>query len=89
MRAGVLVIGLVLIAFVPAQGHGGGGGGGHGGGHSGGHSGGHGFHFGGRHGGKAGKKAMGGLWRGNSGSALRRVEAVPRITTFVGLGSVP
>ena len=90
MRAGVLVIGLVLIAFVPAQGHGGGGGGGHGGGHSGGHSGGHGFHFGGRHGGgKAGKKARGGLLMGSSGSAFRRMEGVPRITTFVGFGSVP
>jgi len=85
MRAGVLVIGLVLIAFVPAQGHGGGGGGGHGG-----HFGGHGFHFGGRHGsGKAGKKAMSGLWWVTPGSAFRHMESVPRITTFVGFGSVP
>lgn len=90
MKAGVLIICLVLIAFVPAQGHGGGGGGGHGGGHSGGHSGGHGFHFGGRHGGgKAGKKSRGGLLMGSSGSAFRRMEGIPRITTFVGFGSVP
>lgn len=87
MRAGVLLIGLVLIAFVPAQGHGGGG---HGGGGHGGHFGGHGFHFGGRHGsGKAGKKAMSGLWWGTSGSAFRRMESVPRITTLVGFGNVP
>jgi len=94
MRAGLLVIALALIAFVPAQGHGGGGGGGHGGGgHGGGHGGhfgGHGSHFGGYDGGgKAGKR--GGFWhRGrSSGSAFRRIEAVPRITTFVGIGSVP
>lgn len=89
MKAGVLLIGLVLIAFVPARGHGCGGGGGHASGHFGGHFGGHGLHFGGRPGGKAGKKATGGLWKGASGSAFRRMEGVPRITTFVGFGSAP
>jgi len=90
MRAGVLVVGLVLIVLAPAQGYGGGGGGGHGGGHSGGHFGGHGFLFGGHHGrGKAGKKARGGFWKGDSGSAVRRMDGVPRITTIAGFGSLP
>jgi len=88
MKASVLVVGFLLVAFVPAYGHGGGGGGGHGGGHSGGHFGGHGSHFGRRHSGNAGSNTTGVLWKTASDSTVRRMED-PLVTTFVGFGSVP
>jgi hypothetical protein len=88
MKAGVLITAFLLIAIVPAQGHGGGGGGGHGGGHSGGHSGGHGFHFGRHHGGRDDTKATSSLWNLAPVTSLRPGDNL-LVTAFVGFGSAP
>ncbi len=99
MKAVVLFVGLLFIAWgIPAQAHGGGGGGhgggggghsGGGGGHGGGHSGGHfGSHFGhGFHffGHRGSKVGFRNGWR--SPSSFKVVS--PRITDFVGFATLP
>jgi len=77
MKAGVLVVGLVLMVVVPAGAQHGGGGhfGGFGGGHFGGHFGGHRGH------------ARSAHW--GSAHGLSHVVGSPRLTTFVGFGSTP
>ena len=75
----VVVIGLVLTLAVSAAAHGGGG-------HSGGFGGHGGGHFGGHHG--HGKSGHWGSARFSAG-ALSHVAGPPRLTTFVGFGSVP
>lgn len=81
MKAGAVIVGLVLILAVSAAAHGGGGG------HSGGFGGHGGGHFGGHHG--HGKSGHWGSARGFSAAALGHVAGPPRLTTFVGFSSRP
>jgi hypothetical protein len=82
MRAGALVVSLVLMVVVPVRAQHGGGG------HSGGFGGGH---FGGHFSGHRGRGTSGNWVSGrfSASSALTHAARPPRLTTFVGLGSAP
>lgn len=87
MKAAAVVVALLLILAGSAPAHGGAGGG-HSGGFGGGHFGGGHSRFGGHRG--HGKSGHGGLVHGQLSSAgLSPVLGPPRLTTFVGFGSVP